>query len=80
MPAQDRLGGDQERPPPLTRHHGGERTHERPIRPGEAGPGNLTTQHGQLVAQDEDLGILGDGVHPVDAHPLDDATDEAIEQ
>jgi hypothetical protein len=31
------------------------------------------------LAEDQDLRVLGDGVHVVDVQELDDATDEAVE-
>ena len=80
MPAQDRLGGDEERRPALAWHEPGQAGDERPVGPAEAGPCDLTAQHGQLVAEHQDLGIFGDGVHPVDPHELDDATDQAVEE
>jgi len=80
MPAKDGLGRDEERRPPLARDQVGERADERPIRPGEARTGDLPLEHGELVAQHEDLGVLGQGVHPVDTYRLGDATDEAIEE
>jgi hypothetical protein len=33
-------------------------------------------QHGQLVAEYEDLSVLGRGIHPMDANDLNDAPDE----
>ena len=80
MPAKDRLGRDEERCPPLTRNQPSEGTDERSIRPGEAGTGDLALEHGQLMAQHEDLGVLGHGVHLVDADRLGDATDEPVEE
>ena len=32
------------------------------------------------MAEHEDLGVLGDVVHPMDAHELDDAADQAVEE
>ena len=80
MPAQDRLGGDQERDPPLPRHQPGQGGDERPIRPPQAGTSDLAAQHRQLVAQHEDLRVLGDVVHPVDPDQLGDASDESVEE
>ena len=42
--------------------------------------GDLAAQHSQLVAQHEDLCVLGEGVHPVDPEHLDDASDQAVEE
>ena len=80
VPAKDRLGRDEERRPPLSGNQPGESGDERPIRPAEAGTGDLASQHGQLVAQHEGLCILGDDVHPVGPDQLDDAPDESVEE
>ncbi len=50
------------------------------MRPGEAGTGDPALEHGQLMAQHEDLGVLSHAVHPVDADCLGDATEEAVEE
>jgi hypothetical protein len=44
----------------------------------EAGTGDLALEHGQLMAQHEDLGVLGHAARLVDADRLYDATDEAV--
>jgi hypothetical protein len=80
VPAKNRLGRDEERRPPLSGDQLGQRGDERPIRPGEAGTGDLPAQDGQLVAQHEDLRVLRHGVHPVDPDHLDDASDQAVEE
>jgi hypothetical protein len=80
MPAEDRLGRDEEGCPPLTRDQASEDTDERSIRPGEAGTGGLALEHGQLVTQHEDLGVLGHRVHPMNPNHLDDTADEAVEE
>ena len=43
-------------------------------------PSGLALEHGQLMAQHEDLGVLGYAVHLVDADRLCDATDEVVEE
>lgn len=48
--------------------------------PGEPGPGDLATKHGQLETEDEDLGFLCPGTGPVDANDVEDALDEAVEE
>ena len=58
----------------------GHEGHEGPVGPGEAGMGDLPVQHGQLVAEHEDLRVLGLGIHPMDANDLNDAPDETVEQ
>jgi hypothetical protein len=37
-------------------------------------------QHGHLVAEYEDLRVLGRGIHPMDANDLNDAPDETVEE
>ena len=44
----------------------------------EAGTGDLVLEHGQLMAQHEDLGVLGHAARLVNADRLYDATDEAV--
>ena len=80
MPAEDRLGRDEEGCLPLAGDHASEGTEERSIRPAEAGTGDLALEHGQLVTQHQDLGVLGHAVHLVDADRLCEATYEAIEE
>jgi len=57
-----------------------EQSHERPVSPGEAGTGDLAAHDGELVSEDEDLCILGHGVHPVHPDTLEDATDQTVEE
>src|ERR1039458_9718015 len=72
-PAQDRLWADEERSPVFSRNKTGQEGDEGPVGPAEAGTGDLAAQHGQLVAEHEDLSILGRGIHPMDANDLNDA-------
>ena len=76
MPGEEGLRRDEERRPPLFRYETGEKGDDRPIRPGEAGAGNLPAQHGQLVTEDKDLRVLGGRVHPVDAKRFQYAPNE----
>ena len=80
MPAEDRLRRDEERSPALSGHEAGQEGDEGTVGPGEAGTGDLAAEHGQLVAEHEDLGILGRGIRPVDANDLEDASDETVEE
>ena len=80
VPVEHRPGRDQERTPPLTRDQAGEQGNERPVRPAEAGPPALAAEHRQLVAQDEDLGILGDVAQMVHTGELKDPTEETVEE
>jgi hypothetical protein len=80
VPAKDRLRRDEKRRPPLPGDQLRQRGDEGPVRPPEAGTGDLAAQYGELVAQHEDFGVLGDGVHPVDPAQLQDVSDEAVEE
>ncbi|MGH9055566.1 MAG: hypothetical protein ACRDZX_01880 [Acidimicrobiales bacterium] len=40
----------------------------------------MSAQHGELVAEDQDLGVLGTGVHPVNTHNLEDTTDQTVQE
>jgi hypothetical protein len=42
--------------------------------------GTRPAQHGQLVAEHEDLSVLGRGIHPMDMNDHNDAPDETVEQ
>jgi hypothetical protein len=80
VPTQDRFRADEERPPAFPRHKAGQEGDEGPVGPGEVGTGDLAVQHGQLVAEHEDLRLLGRGIHPMDANNLNDAPDETVEE
>lgn len=64
----------------FSRNKTGQEGHGGPVGPGEAGMGDLLVQHGQLVAEHEDLRVLGLGIHPMDANDLNDAPDETVEE
>ena len=53
---------------------------EGPARAREAGSCDLATKDRQLLAQYQDLGVLGDAVHVGGRQGLDDATDQAMEE
>src|ERR1035437_3041827 len=80
VPAQDRLWADEERSPVFSRNKTGQEGDEGTVGPGESGTGDLPAQHGQLVAEYEDLSVLGRGIHPMDANDLNDAPDETVEE
>ena len=80
MPTQDGLGSHQERRPVCSWHQSGQRGDERPVRPREARPADLAEQDRELMAEHEDLGILGNGVHSPRLDQFDDATGQAIEK
>jgi hypothetical protein len=58
MPAQQRLGPDEQPVPAPTRQPPGESGQHGPVGPVHPRPGHLTPQHLDLVAQHEQLGIL----------------------
>jgi hypothetical protein len=58
VPAKDRLRCDEERTPVLARYETSEEGNEGTVGPGEAGTSDLAAQHGELVAQYEDLRLL----------------------
>jgi hypothetical protein len=58
VPAEDCLRRDEERTPVLARYETSEEGNEGTVGPGEAGTSDLAAKHGELVAQDEDLGIV----------------------
>ena len=64
----------------FSRNKTGQEGDEGPVGPSEAGTGDLPVQHGQLVAEYEDLSVLGRGIHPMDANDLNDAPDETVEE
>jgi hypothetical protein len=80
VPAQDRLWADEERSPALPRNKTGQEGDNGTVGPGEAGTCDLPAKHGQLVAEYEDLSVLGRGIRPMDANDLNDAPDEPIEK
>ena len=59
-------------------HQLGQRRDERPVRPGEAGTGDLPAQGGQLVTEHEDLGVLGGRLHPMDPKQFANTADQAV--
>src|ERR1019366_4313657 len=73
VPTEDGLRRDQERLPAFLRDKTSKQSDERSVAPGEAGTDDLAAKHGQLVAQDEDLGIFRRGIRPVDTEQPEDA-------
>jgi hypothetical protein len=59
MPAQHGPRRDDQRQPPSLRQDSNQRADDRPIRPGQAGPLAGALQHRDLVAQHQDLRVLG---------------------
>ena len=79
MPSQERVGLHQEDGPAVTVEHTRECGEERPVVVFEAWSPDLTLQDRELVAQHENLGVLG----PVPATPqhqqVDHESDETVE-
>jgi hypothetical protein len=67
VPAQQRLGRDQEARPAGAGQHAADRGEQRPVGGLEPGPRDLAAQDGELLAQDQDLEILG-GVTASEQH------------
>jgi hypothetical protein len=59
MPAQQRVRPDEEARPARSRQHATDGGEQGPVCRLQPGTWELATQHGELVAQDEDLQILG---------------------
>ncbi len=76
VPDEDRLRRDEERSPALSGYEAGEQGDQRSIGPSEARTSDLATQHGELMAKHQYLGILGDRIHSTDARYLKDLSDE----
>ncbi len=80
MPVEGRLRRDEECRPPLSWDKTCEQGDQCPVRPGEAGSADLATKDRHLVAQDEDLSVLGDGVPPRQLERSKGAMDQAVEE
>ncbi|MDP1819866.1 MAG: hypothetical protein Q8K58_08265 [Acidimicrobiales bacterium] len=80
VPIEDRLRGDKERRPPLARNEVREQSDERPVRPGEAGPCELATEDCELVAQHQNLCILGEAVRREKSGEPEGAVNKAVEE
>jgi hypothetical protein len=61
VPAQQAARGDDQAhlAEPTTGHQSGQRGQHCPVGPGQPRGLDLALQHGDLMAQDEDLGVLG---------------------
>jgi hypothetical protein len=61
MPAQHGLRGDEQLQlaETVAGQQPGQRGQDRPVSPGQPRRLDLSLEHGDMVAQDEDLGILG---------------------
>jgi hypothetical protein len=59
VPVQQRVGLHEEPRPAGPRQHAADRGEQRPISRLQPGTGGLAAEHGKLVAQDQDLHVLG---------------------
>jgi hypothetical protein len=59
VPAQQCLGRDEQRCPPLSGEHPAGGGEQDPVGCGELGPAGLAAQHPKLLPQDQDLQVLG---------------------
>jgi hypothetical protein len=80
VPTKNRLGRDEEGSPAFPRYEAGEQGDQGSIGPGEAGPGDLAAQHGELMAQHQYLGILSCGIRPMHADQFEDAAGQPVEE
>jgi hypothetical protein len=80
VPVEDRLRGDEERTPPITRNQLGYKDDQRSIGPGEARSLDLASDSRELMAKNEDLRVFREAVHPMDPEELEGAPNEAIEE
>jgi len=80
VPPQDSAGGDQPVHPQPSRQEPDQRGEDRPVGPVEPGPGIGAAQHGDLVPQHEQLGVL-EGRRPAEQNqPAAEPDEDEIEQ
>jgi hypothetical protein len=80
VPGQQRgLGNNPMQTPPMG-EQAGQGGQDRTIRPGGTSSGDLTAQHRDLVAQDEDLDVLGCGAAGEQPEPAEHRDTDQIQQ
>jgi hypothetical protein len=79
MPAHDGVRGDKKRRPPVPAQHASEPGDDRTVVGLEAGSWHLTVQDSQLMAQDEDLRVLGAIRAAAQYQQVDHEADKTIE-
>jgi hypothetical protein len=79
MPTQDRVRSDEEDRPAITAEHASERGEDRSVLRFEARSGDLALQDGELMAQHEDLEILGPIAAAAQHQQVDHEPDETVE-
>ncbi len=80
MPVEDRRRRDKQRRPTLARDETSEQRNEGTVGPGESRLLDLAPEDRELVTQDQDLHVFGNGLHPVDADQLERATRQTVEE
>jgi hypothetical protein len=80
VPPQQRRRGDEERRPPRPGQHPRQRRQHDPVARFEVGAADLPTQHGNLVAQDEDLHLVGGITAPAQHQQPQHITQKSIHQ
>ena len=80
VPAEQRLRRYEEGTPLLGRDEPRKQRDQGAVGPTEPSTADLAAKHRQLVTEDEDLGVLLDSVHPVDADQLEECAGEAVEE
>ena len=78
MPAQERCRGDEEGGPSITRDRPARRRKQDPVEGPKLRSARRPLQHPELMAQDEDLEVLGTVV-PVRSTTPDEQTDEGAD-
>ena len=79
MPTQDRVGLHHEDRPALTAEHTRERGEDRAVVGFEAWTRDLALQHGELVAQHEDLDVFGTIASTAQYEQVDHEADKTVE-
>ena len=72
MPVEERMRRPKKGAPPITGREAGEECDQRAVGPDGPGMGDLAAEHRELMAKHDDLGILGESGHQVDAEEPQD--------
>jgi hypothetical protein len=78
MPVQERLGSHEEGVPGTARQHPAERRQEQPVVGLDPGPTYLAAKNRQLVAEHEDLELLGSITAAEEHDQLEQAADDDV--
>jgi hypothetical protein len=80
VPAQQRVGRDEEAGPATSGQHAADRGEQRPVGGFQPGAGHLAAEHRELVAQHEDLQVLGGVAADQQHEQLDGAAQREIRE